>query len=165
LTSFDCVDSPVQEPWPFDKAMYSEKFNGPGYKYEIGISIRNCDIVRLNGPFKAGKADCTIFHENGTKDALCDDECIEVDRGNQGHDKLKTPNIAQSREDRIQKSNVRARHEIVNGWLKKFKIIDDVFRHPLERHSIAFTAVAVVVQLKFELEQRLYDVEYNAHYN
>ncbi len=52
--------------------MYSVKFNGPGYKYEIGISIQNCDIVRLNGPFKAGKADSTIFHEHGTKDALCD---------------------------------------------------------------------------------------------
>jgi hypothetical protein len=119
--------------------------------------------VWLNGPFKAGKADCKIFQEHGTKDALCDDECIEVDRGNQGDDKLKTPNVAQSREDRIQKSNVRARHEVVNGWLKKFKIIDEVFRHPLERHGIAFTAVAVVVQLKFELEQHPHDVKHNAN--
>ena len=95
--------------------MYSEKFNGTGYKYEIVISIQNCDVVQLNGPFKAGKADSTIFHEHGSKDALCDDECIEVDRGNQGDDKLKTPNIAQSREGRIQKSNVRTRHEIVEG--------------------------------------------------
>jgi hypothetical protein len=117
------------------------------------------------GLFKAGKADCTIFQEHGTKDALCDDECIEVDRGNQGDDKLKTPNIAQSREDRIQKSNVRARHEIANGWLKKFKIVDEVFWHPLERHSIAFTAVAADVQLEFELEQRMCDVKCNANCN
>jgi hypothetical protein len=139
--------------------------NGPGYKYEIGISIHNCDIVWVNGPFKAAKADSTIFQEDGLKNALCDDECIEVDRGNQGDDKLKTPNISQSREDRIQKSNVRARHEIVNGWLKKFRIIDDVFRHPLVKHGNAFRAVAVVVQLRFELEQHLYAVNYNAKYD
>jgi hypothetical protein len=144
--------------------MRSEKINGPGHKCEIGISIRNCDIARLNGPFEAGKADSTIFNEHGgMKDLPCDDERIEVDGGNQGHNKLKTPNIAQSREDRIQKSHVQAHHEIVNGWLKKFKIIDEVFGHPLERHGIAFTAVAAVVQLKFELERGLHDVKCNVN--
>jgi hypothetical protein len=117
------------------------------------------------GLFKAGKADCTIFQEHGTKDALCDDERIEVDLGNQGDDKLRTPNIAQSREDRVQKSNVRARHDVANGWLKKFKIVDEFFCHPLERHSIAFTAVAADVQLEFELERRMCDVKCNANCN
>jgi hypothetical protein len=98
------------------------------------------------------------------REALCDNECAEVDRGYQGDNKLKNPNIAQSRRDRIQKSKVRARHEIVNGRLKKFSIIDDVFRHPRARHGNAFAAVAVVVQLGFELHEHLYDVAYDATY-
>jgi hypothetical protein len=54
---------------------------------------------------------------------------VEVDAGCQGDDQLKNPNISQSRKDRIQKSKVRARHEIVNSWLKKFAVLNDVFRH------------------------------------
>ena len=38
----------------FDKGRYSHKFHGPGLRYEIAISIGNCDIVHVNGPFKCG---------------------------------------------------------------------------------------------------------------
>jgi hypothetical protein len=168
LISVDGTDCPIKEPWPFDTKIYSEKFNGPGYKYEVGVSINTGDIVWINGPFKAGRNDKTIFVEDGLKDMLCDNECVEVDRGYQGDDKLKNPNIAQSREDRIQKSQVRARHEIVNGRLKNFNILDAVFRSQFDtkkKHGLAFRAVATIVQLGFELHGHLYDVAYNASYN
>jgi hypothetical protein len=125
----DGVDCACQEPYPFDEGIFSKKLNGPGYKYEIGICIRTGAIVWVNGPFKAGRHDVTIFVEDGLKDALADDEAVEVDAGYQGDDQLKNPNISQSRKDRIQKSKVRARHEIVNSWLKKFAVLNDVFRH------------------------------------
>jgi hypothetical protein len=165
LISVDGTDCPIKEPRPFNTEIYSQKLNGPGYKYEVGISIQNCDIVWINGPFPAGKADITVFKEEGLAQALCEDECVEADRGYQGNDSIKNPNIAQSREDRKQKSKVRARHEIVNGRLKVFGILDGVFRHSLRQHGNAFRAVAVIVQLGFELEGGLYDVEYNAKYD
>jgi hypothetical protein len=100
LISVDGVDCSTQERYPFDKSIFSEKLNGPGFKYEVGVSIQTADIVWVNGPFKAGKHDTTIFKEEGLKDALCNDECIEVDAGYQGDDKFKNPNISHSRTDR-----------------------------------------------------------------
>jgi DDE superfamily endonuclease len=169
LISVDGTDCPVKEPRPFDPKIFSEKLNGPGLKYEIGVSIQTCDIVWINGPFKAGRPDKTIFLEDGLKAALCEDECVEVDRGYRGDGALMNPDVSQSRKDRIQKGNVRARHEIVNGRLKSFRILSDVFRTTGEdlfnKHGLAFRAVAVIVQLGFELHGHLYDVTYNASYN
>jgi hypothetical protein len=52
----------------------------------------------------------------------------------------------------------------VNSRLKIFRILDDVFRHQLSRHGDAFQAVAVIVQLGFDLHGPMYDVEYDATY-
>jgi hypothetical protein len=164
----DGTDCPVKEPRPFDTKIFSEKLNGPGLKYEVGVAIQTCDIVWINGPFKAGRPDKTIFKEDGLKAALCEDERVEADRGYNGDDCLMNPDVAQSRDDRIQKSQVRGRHEIVNGRLKNFSILNDVFRTTGEKmfkkHGLAFGAVAVIVQLGFELHGHLYDVKYNANY-
>ena len=166
LISVDGVDCPIQETYPFDPKIFSEKLNGPGYKYEIGICIKTGWIVWVNGPFKAGKNDKTIFGEDGLKDALHDDEGVEVDSGYQGNDKLKNPSVSQSRKDRIQKSRVRARHEIVNSYFKKFRVLDSVFRHdPKEKHGKCFNAVAVITQLRFAIEGALYEVEYDVRYD
>jgi hypothetical protein len=162
----DGVDCPIQEPYPFNEGIFSKKLNGPGYKYEIGVCIKTGDIVWVNGPFIAGRHDVTIFAEDGLKNALADDEAVEVDSGYQGDDQLKNPSVSQSRKDRIEKSRVRARHEIVNSWLKKFSVLDDVFRHnSKEKHQICFEAVAVITQLRFKFHGGLYDVEYNAQYD
>ena len=80
------------------------------------------DIVWVNGPFKAGRNDVTIFQEDGLKAALAADEGIECDGIYKGDDALKNPDVAQSREDRIQKSGVRSRHEVINSWFKKFAV-------------------------------------------
>jgi DDE superfamily endonuclease len=44
----------------------------------------------------------------------------------------------------------RARHEDVNGRLKRFEILTDRFRHHVSKHKIAFEAVCVLVQYSFE---------------
>jgi hypothetical protein len=138
--------------------------NGPGYKYEVGVCIQTGDIVWINGPFKAGRSDVTIFQEDGLKDALCDNECVECDAVYVGEEKFKAPKVGQSRADRIQKNKVRARQETMNSRLKIFRILDDVFRHQLSRHGDAFRAAAVIVQLGFDLHGPMYDVEYDATY-
>lgn len=172
MISVDGIDCAVQEPYPFSERIFSKKLNGPGFKYEVGVCIATGDIVWINGPFEAGMHDVTIFQDHGLKDALCDDECVEVDNGYNGDDCFKNPRIAQSREDRKQKSRVRARHEIENGRLKQFAVLDAVFRHNdskkfsrKEKHRICFNAVAVITQLGFELEGGLYDVEYDPQYD
>eukprot|EP00957_Ditylum_brightwellii_P011559 873839-Ditylum_brightwellii.AAC.1 len=68
---------------------FSEKLNDPDWKYKVGICIITGLIVWVNGPFKVGRHNTTIFNEDGLKDTLCEDKCIEVDHGYQGSNKLK----------------------------------------------------------------------------
>ena len=164
LISIDGVDCPIKEPYPFDKGIFSQKLNGPGYKYEIGVCIQTGDIVWVNGPFKAGKHDVTIFREDGLKDALCDDEGVECDAVYNGENQLKNPKVAQSEDARQQKSKVRGRGEGVNGRLKVFRILDDTFRHQRSKHAWAFMAAAVIVQLGFDIHGPMYKVEYDVEY-
>ena len=35
VLSVDGTDCPIEEPRPFDKAWFSQKFKGPGVKYEV----------------------------------------------------------------------------------------------------------------------------------
>jgi hypothetical protein len=75
--SVDCFDCPINEPWPFRKLWYSQKLNGPGVKYEVGVCIATGHIVWFNGPFPAGENDGTIFSET-LGPMLCEDEGAEV---------------------------------------------------------------------------------------
>ena len=169
LLSVDGVDCMINEPWPFDQKWFSQKFNGPGVKYEIGVCIKTGYIVWMNGPFEASASDGTICI-NGLLQELADDEGVEVDAGYRGHDKFKRPETATSREGRKMKSVVRARHENVNSRLKIFDILNIPFRHlnprtrMMEKHGKCFGAVVVVTQLKFENGESLYEVPYELSY-
>ena len=54
---------------------------------------------------------------------LCIDKVVEVDHGCAGDDKMKTPSIRFSGEERRMKSNARAQHKAVNGRLKQFGVL------------------------------------------
>ena len=85
LLSVDCTDCEILEPWPYleriSKKWCSQKFNGPGVKYEIAIVIKTGHIAWVNGPYKAGKDDYTIFKEGGLLDELEEKERGEADAG------------------------------------------------------------------------------------
>jgi hypothetical protein len=51
----DGTDFPILEQFPFDVKWFSHKFNGPGVRYEVAISIQMGDIVWVHGPFPCGK--------------------------------------------------------------------------------------------------------------
>jgi DDE superfamily endonuclease len=169
LMSVDGTDCLVMDPWPFDKKWYSQKLNGPGVKYEVGVSIANCDIVWINGPFVASKNDSTIFREK-LSGLLAIDEGVEVDKGYTGDDKLMHPNVNIGRLQRCQKNIVRGRHETVNSRLKIFNVLNVPFRHTnprdkmMGKHHLCFTAIAVITQLKFDEGEKLYDVHYDTIY-
>lgn len=168
--SVDGIDCPVNEPWPFESKWYSHKFNGPGVKYEVGVSIQRCDIVWINGPFVCSTNDGTIFG-NELAGLLASDEGVEVDQGYQGHPKFKNPSVNLSHVQRLQKNKVRGRHENVNARLKMYNVLCIPFRHlkprqeMMEKHKKCFQAIAVLTQVKFESDgERLYHVQYDTGY-
>ena len=74
----------------------------------------------------------------------------------------KTPEVGYSRQQTKKKANIRAQHEIVNGRLKIFNVLNTHFRHMKpnsfemqRKHQLCFYAIAAIMQLKFELEGTL----------
>ena len=169
--SVDGTDCPVLEPYPYDRTMYSKKFNGPGVKYEVAVCIKTGKIVWINGPFIASKHDNNIFRE-GLRNHLFDDEAVECDRGYGEDDILKAPQVGSDSNERKMKSNPRAQHEAVNGRLKQFKVLDSHFRHMkpdkagmMEKHGACFFAVAVITQLKIMGGEKIFnELEYDVNY-
>ena len=169
--SVDGTDCPVFEPSPFNKEMYSHKLNGPGLKYEVAVCLKTGHIVWINGPFVASVNDGTIFRE-GLSGLLFDEEAVEVDGGYKGDDKMKLPSMGINSSKRKMKSNVRAQHEAINGRLKQFGVLTTHFRHlpnkedMMEKHGKCFKAVAVIVQLRLMLGEKIFEdgVDYDVNY-
>ena len=55
---------------------------------------------------------------------------------------------------------VRAHHETLNGRLKNWGILSQVFRHRITMHGDVFRACAVVTQLTVKNSEPLFEVEY-----
>jgi hypothetical protein len=55
---------------------------------------------------------------------------------------------------------VRARHETLNGRLKNWGILSQVFRHHIMMNGHVFRACAVVAQLTVEKREPLFEEEY-----
>jgi hypothetical protein len=131
------------------------------------VCIKTGSIVWINGPFVASTGDATIF-KNTLSGLLADDEGVEVDKGYGGDNKLKSPQVNSSQQQRKEKAGVRARHENVNSRLKIYNVLNIPFRHlnprnaMMEKHGMCFNAIAVITQLKFESGEKLYDVKYDS---
>lgn len=158
------TDCEIEEPWLYCPVWWSHKSNGPGLKYELAISIFGGDIVAVHGPFPCAISDRECF-DVMLSAKLFTGEKVEADSGYTGRDQIVTPKVAPSRYHQKQKSQVRGRHENVNGRIKRFKAVSSKFRNNLEKHGDVFRAVAVIVQLSFDHGLRLYDVEYDATYD
>ncbi len=55
---------------------------------------------------------------------------------------------------------VRAYHNTLNGWLKNWGILSQVYCHNIMWHGDVFRACAVVMQLTMENGEPLFKVEY-----
>ena len=55
---------------------------------------------------------------------------------------------------------VRVRHEMLNGRLKNWGILSQVFRHDIRCHGDVFQAFLVITQLTIEHGEPLFVVEY-----
>ena len=155
----DGTDFRIYEPSPFDRIWYSEKFNGPALRYEIGVCIQTGWIVWVNGPYPAGLPDRNIARE-WINYELEEGECYLADGGYcDGHQYTVTPTGLRNYDEHM-KTVARARHEAVNGWFKRFGILKQQFRHRKELHHLVFGAVANITQLSIMLGHSPFDVEY-----
>ena len=74
VMSVDGVHFWIREPqhpeWSLDKTYFSHKYNKAGMCYELGISLSENKLVWMNGPFRAGQSDNSIFKKKGLKSKL-----------------------------------------------------------------------------------------------
>ena len=91
-------------------------------------------------------------------------ERVEADEGYAGHtDKVKCPvNPANSPEILEMQGRVRAHHEKLNGHLKNWAILDNVYCHDILRHGNVFRASALLLLMQLTIDdgEPLFDIEY-----
>lgn len=153
--SVDGTDCSIYEPFPFDTKWWSHKTNGPALRYELGVAVQSNHIVWVNGPFPAGEyPDISIFRTL-LKSVLkrCREKAI-CDGGYKGEPRRVQmkgdTNLTQ--ETRAFNDLARARHETVNGRIKKYRSMTDRWRHGRDRHHFAFMAVVCLTQMELEYE-------------
>lgn len=157
--SVDGVDFAIMEPRPNWNnkrrwsGYFSEKFNGPGLRYEIGMCISTGNFVWVNGPFPAAYSDLQIFRKD-LIDEMGEGEKVVADQGYNGEkDYIVTSKYLRKMGELGQLDDyfkVRARHECGNRRLKVWNILGHRFRHGLHKHGMVFRAVAVIEQLKMD---------------
>ena len=141
------------EPTEFDPKWWSNKFNGPGLRYEVGICIRSGDIVWTNGGLPCGE--WPDLRRNALIGFLQPQEKVVADRGYNDPFYFDVPN---GDEGDWQKKRILARHETVNRRIKQFCCLNQRFRHVLHLHPCFFHAVLNLTQLMIENGEPLYSV-------
>jgi len=126
------------------------------------VDILAGNLVWIQEPYPAGKyTDIKIFNKV-LRNFLEPGEPVEADEGYHGHpDKIKClGNDANPAENRGVQGRARARHKTLNGRLKNWGILSQVFRHHITKHGDVFRVCAVVTQLTIDNGEPLFEVGY-----
>jgi hypothetical protein len=164
LISVDGVHCQINEPrHPTqckNKKFYSHKFDQAGLAYELGCSVFHNALVWMNGPFPAGHNDGQIFSQKGLMDKIPAGKKAITDHGYKGsyEGKVSKSSSRDSEGLRRLKSRAKARQESFNSRIKNFAVLDNRFRHGIEKHKICFEASCVIVQYQLEAGDGLFDV-------
>eukprot|EP00525_Craspedostauros_australis_P003509 CAMPEP_0198112844 /NCGR_PEP_ID=MMETSP1442-20131203/4629_1 /TAXON_ID= /ORGANISM="Craspedostauros australis, Strain CCMP3328" /LENGTH=325 /DNA_ID=CAMNT_0043769759 /DNA_START=44 /DNA_END=1021 /DNA_ORIENTATION=+ len=150
LVTVDGVDIRIEEPQPFTEGWFSQKFKGPGVRYEVALSIVGGEIVWTNGPFPCGMWNDLSIFRFGLKNKLMDGEVVVADKGYIGDERVLPPKYVT---DKI----LRARHETVNRRLKHWACMRNAWRHDTDKHILAFNAVATITQIELVGGSPLFD--------
>ncbi len=144
-------------------AFASHKYAGKSaLHYELGVDILAGNLVCIQGPYPAGKYTNIKIFNKVLRNFLEPGERVEANEGYRGHpDKIKCPgNDTNPAENRGMQGRVRARHKTLNGRLKNWGILSQVFRHHIMMHGDVFRACTVVTQLTIKNGEPLFEVEY-----
>ena len=154
------IEEPIHPDWSQDRTFFSHNYNKAGVNYELGISIPHQRLVWMNGPFRAGKSDSSIFRDKGLRDKLAAIGKKAIgDRGYNGfHQQCSTFNAHDCRGVRKFKSRALKRHENFNGMTKRFQALSGRFRHGVDQFATVFESICVICQYQIEDDMPLYDV-------
>ena len=161
--SVDGTDCKIWEPkhptMNMDTTYCSQKMKHAALKYEIVLDVYKARCLWINGPFKGGTHDMTVFR-NGLKEKMLElpgkiligDSIFKSGEKYPEEDGMFAPPRAiDNKELKHFKSRVRCRHETFNARLKYFAILSDCFRSTdLEKHQTAFEAICVIVQCQMD---------------
>jgi len=142
----------------------SHKYNGKSaLRYELGVDIMTGFLVWIQGPYPAGAWNDIKIFNHCLAHFLEPGERVEADNGYQGHpDKIKCPKNAYNPPENLgMQGRVRSRHETLNGRLKNWGILQQIFRHDISHHGDVFRACAVITQLMLENGEPLFQVDYS----
>ena len=143
-------------------AFASHKYVGKSaLRYKLGVNILPGNLVWIQGPYPAGKyTDIKIFNKV-LRNFLEPGERVEANEGYRGHpDKIRCPrNNVNPAENWAMQGRVRARHKTLNGRLKTWGILSQVFCHHITMHGDVFRASTVVTQLTIKNGEPLFEVE------
>ena len=154
------IEEPQHPEWSQDREYYSHKYNKAGLCYELGISLSESKLVWMNGKFKAGRSDNSIFQKEGLMQKLVSIGKRAIGDGNYvGNPKvISTPNNHDSTPVKLFKSRALKRHEKFNGMIKHFDCLIGRFRHSAARFEDCVEAVCVICQYKLEMGRPLFDI-------
>lgn len=166
--STDGVDFKLWErqhpTYPVDTKAMSHKFRACAAKYIIVLSVFRSKCLFIEGPFRGGKHDLTMFKESGLMRKLetSNKICI-ADRGFRSkrpceRENFGLPDYMDSKELNNFKSRARLRQETYNRRLKHFECLAGTFKNGFLKHGIALRAVAVLVQYQMDNGSPLYCV-------
>ena len=155
-TSLDGTDCPIQEPIPFDPKWFSHKLRAAGVRYEIGLGINSGEIVWVYGGLPCGEfPDLVLAREQFTSALRVGEKAVADKTYRDEHfvNPFNDPNSAA-----LQKT-IMARHETVNKRVKQFRVLQNCFRHAVDKHQICFYAVCNLTQLMIMNGEPLYQIE------
>lgn len=160
ILSVDGTDCRIQEPRPFSKTWFSQKFKGPAVKYEVALDVLTGRCVWINGPFRGSKNDVTIYRE-GLRQLIPPGKLVVGDKGYRGEpETISYPNHLDEEAVAELKKRIRSKQETFFSRMKAFKILEDSFRHKpvMTKHKACFEAVAVIVQYGIDLGFPLFEL-------
>jgi hypothetical protein len=131
--------------------------------YELAIAVYDSRLVRINGPFLAGTSDIDVFRKpNGLLSKIPKGKRVIADRGYSGEANIcSIRNPMDSKDLKEMKNRALAKHEVFNGRLKDFGILDQRFqsnRDSLNKHKCVFEACCVLQQYDVEDGHPLFKV-------
>ena len=154
----DGTDFLTVEYQPFNPGRKSHKFNGPGLRYEVAISISNCYIVHINGPFLCGEWPDIRIARSWLHSRLRPNEYYLADKGYRCGNGPAMMRNSLPPHRRATFDSLMARHETINRRFKEFAILGSRYRHEEEKHGEIFRCVAVLVQIDIEFGNLSFEV-------
>ena len=144
-----------------DRKNYTKKHGHGGLKYQIVLCALRQQCCHIYGPVRGGMYDREMLKHSKVLGRLTDGKIVNVDRGyieKKWSKYLSWPNPQNLKEVNNFKSRIRLRHETFNGRMAFFGCMSQTWSHTIEKHGLAFRAVAVTVQYQMNNGSPLFDV-------